>query len=51
MIVIIRLPTTLCVRRDSKFEVLGSKFRTLQPSAFSLQPTSPVPPVSLFALF
>jgi membrane fusion protein, heavy metal efflux system len=25
---------------DLKFEVLGSKFRTLQPSAFSLQPAS-----------
>ena len=34
-------------RRGSQFEVLGSKFRTLQPSAFSLQPASPAPPVSL----
>jgi cobalt-zinc-cadmium efflux system membrane fusion protein len=29
-------------RRDSQFEVLGSTFRTLQPSAFSLQIASPV---------
>ena len=33
-------------KRDLKFEVLGSKFRTLQPSVFSLQAASPVPPVS-----
>ena len=29
-------------RRDSQFEVPGSKFRTLQPSVFSLQITAPV---------
>ena len=26
--------------RDLKFDVLGSKFRTLQPSVFSLQPSA-----------
>jgi cobalt-zinc-cadmium efflux system membrane fusion protein len=30
-------------RRDSQFEVPDSKFRTLQPSVFSLQTASPVP--------
>jgi len=39
--IIVRLPTTLCVRRDPKFEIRGSKFRTLQPSTFSLQTASP----------
>jgi hypothetical protein len=46
---VIRLPTTLCVRRDPKFEVRGSKFLTLQPSAFSLQTASPVSPFALFS--
>jgi hypothetical protein len=40
-----------CIRCELKFEVRGSKFRTLQPLAFSLQTASPVPRFSHFALF
>ncbi len=37
---IIRLPTTLCVRRDPKFKVWGSKFRKPRTSdlEFALVP-------------
>jgi hypothetical protein len=42
---IVRLPTPLSVWRDPQLEIRGSKFRTRQPSAFSLQTAWP------FALF
>ena len=35
--IIVRLPTTLCVRRDPKFEVRSSGFEVPDTSAFGLQ--------------
>jgi len=46
--IVIRLPTTLCVRRDPKFEVRGSKFR--KPRTSDIEPL-PVPHFLPFALF
>jgi len=48
--IVVRLPTTLCVRRDPKFEVRGSQFQNLELRTSNLEPL-PVPCFSPFALF
>jgi len=43
--IVVRLPTTLCVRRDPKFEVRGSQFQ--KPRTSDLEPRTLARPAFL----